>query len=126
MCEDTHSEDRAIICRDCQQPFIWPSGADPRFVALVQEKGWPPPVRCKACSLAAKRRVRDATTAPPSTVTLACRSCDCVFRLTPAEIAWFRGRALDLPQHCERCRRERRDAGPGVARALSIAEQLAE
>ena len=128
MSEDTNhdSEDRVIVCIDCRQPFNWPRDASPHFVQLVREKNWPLPIRCKACSLAGKQRVRDAARALPAVVTVECRSCGGPFQLTAREIAWWRDKSLELPVHCEHCRRERRDAGPGVARALSAAEHLAE
>jgi hypothetical protein len=59
-------------------------------------------------------------------VETACRSCGTLFILTAAELAWWRDKGLEVPTRCGRCRRERRAAGPGVRRALSIAEQLAE
>lgn len=125
MSEDANAE-QTIVCRECHQSFRWPGDSTPHFVQLVREKGWPLPIRCKSCSLAAKQRVRAAAVAPPSTVAVACRSCGGPFQLTASEIAWWRDKGLELPVHCERCRRERREAGPGVARALSTAEQMAE
>jgi len=114
----TPAEGEMLPCRGCKAEFLFEDGEQ----AFYTKKGWPKPVRCKACR--ATRKAERGTTDPSDVATdaadvvgesLTCRECEREFIFPARDAEFYTKKGWANPVRCKECqaaKKERIQGGP--------------